>query len=188
MRNSFCDGFFKGCGIATGLAVACGIIWVGYNYLCKDLLDSSLAYFATKVMTVPNSNPTLDDATLYQVTLGYYNQVVSILIFIVGISGVIAFAHIGIISRDKAEEIARKSAENGVRTHIDSKVFHDLIINKIDMVINDGEFSKSGELLENMNIRLSKVESKYDRLDDKLQIQYENQLVEDQKASRESTG
>ncbi len=48
------------------------------------------------------------------------------------------------------------------------------------MFINDGEFSNNGELLENINIRLTDIESKYDRLDEKLQIKHEDQMVEKQ--------
>ena len=180
MRNSFYEGFIKGCGITAGIAVILCVVWVGYSFFCKDIIDSGLAYFAAKVIAMPASNPNLDSGTLYQATLAYYNQLISILIFVVGIAGVIAFAHIGIISREKAEEIAKISAKNGVIMHIGSKEFDDLITKKVDVFINDGEFSNNGELLENINIRLTDIESKYDRLDEKLQIKHEDQMVEKQ--------
>lgn len=150
MRNSFCDGFLRGCGITTGIAVVLGIIGVGYGIFCKDLIDSGLVYFAAKVIPIASNaiSPSLDPGTLYQSTLAYYNQVISILIFVAGIAGIIAFAHIGIISREKAEEIAKHSAQTGVITHISSKAFDDLITKKIDMFFNDSQLAKSGELLD----------------------------------------
>jgi len=187
-RNSFGEGFIKGCGFMVGVGVIVGVIWLGYSLIAKDLVNCGISYFAAKCIPTANAAHNVTTSaqnissigvgTIYEATISYYNQIISILIFIAGFAGVIAFGHIGIISKERAEEIAETCVSKEVQHKFESQVFYESITSNVEKIFADNEFKNVGEAVEILKEQVESLQGKYDYHDDLLQIERERELGE----------
>lgn len=181
-------------GVRFGVGIAIGIMALGVvcAYFSPDVVESGILYVLScsgGAAGASNTNAVgLSPDTLYEATITYYSQIISVLIFVIGIAGVIAFAHIGLISRERAEDIAKESAESEVEDYFGTIVFQEYLLKRMREVSTEVMERDYGISMDNLGdiqsaiarleYELSELKNKYDRHDDLLIEERERELAD----------